>query len=170
MERFYRALRVLCVAAISVGILAACLVSFEHWWFAQFHGTEVTPTITSPRVLYDLAMQPFYVGHFLLASGACVMGVVLAWLDHRKRWFVALIIVILIVYVGTNLLSVWLTWTPSQFLPGWAMLLEDAEYSFLLTVFLPPFIAVLTTLAFARGTQQERVAVDAVLGLSRSAL
>lgn len=169
MDRFYRALRVLCVASIATGVLAACMVGFEMSYFSQFNGTEVNPTLTSPRVLYDLVMQPFYIGHILIVNGACVMGIVLAWLDHRKRWFAALIIVTAIVYIGPNMLSVWQSFTPNQSPPGWATLLYG-QFSFLLTQFLPPLIAVVITLAFARGTRQERLAIEADLGITRSAI
>ncbi len=170
MDRFYRALRVLCIVAIATGALAACLVGFEIIWYPRlFNGTDVNLTITSPQALYDLARQPLFIGNGLLESGACVMGIVLAWLDRRKRWLVALIIVTFIAYVGPNYLRIWQMYTPNQSQPG-GVTLQYGQFSYLLIQSLPSLIAVVTTLAFARDTQQERMALEAELGITRSAI
>lgn len=170
MERFYRALRVLSVAALVLGVLTACLVSCDIWWSSQPSGTGVNLSITSASGLFALAMQPIIVGSDFLARGSCAMGITLAWLDYRKRWFVALIIVTLITFVLPNLLEVWYSFTLHQSIQLWFAMMFGGVYAYMLFQLLSPLIPVLATLAFARGTQQEHEAVEADLGITRSAL
>lgn len=170
MDRFYHALRVLSIAALVLGVLAACLESYDMWWSSQLNGTDVNISITSAPGLFALAMQPVIVGSGLLADGACTMGITLAWLDHRKRWWVALIVVTLITFVLPNLLEVWYSFTLHQSIQLWFAMQFGGMYAYMLFQLLFPLIPVLTTLAFARETQQERMAIEADLGITRSAL
>lgn len=165
MERFYRALRVLCVAAIALGFLAACYVFYTNWPDTRVYSAPTTPAL---QVMNTLGYEILLTFVDLLGYGACLLGLVLAWLDHRKRWFSALLLATLATHLFPAVVDSLVFVFPNQRI----QILDFSSVPgviYITSVFLAPLIALALILLFTR-TAQERVDVDTDLGITRSAI
>ncbi|HEX8983152.1 MAG TPA: hypothetical protein VF792_10310 [Ktedonobacterales bacterium] len=158
MERFYRALRGLTITAIVLGVLTAGFVFYAYWPPTRVYSAAPTPSL---QVLYGLGFQTLQIVAGTLGSGACVMGIVLAWLDHRKRWFVALMIVTFVTHLFPVAVYAWVFSALNQRIQ---FLNSSSEFAFIASL-----LALALTLLFTR-TPQGRVDVDDDLGITRSAI
>lgn len=172
MERFYRVLRRLALAALVSGVIAAVVIGYLDWWNSPYsNGMNPQTQSASFQALRSLVVQSVSFLASLLDNGVCVMGITIAWLDLRKRWFVSLITVTLAAYLFPAILNVWDILSPSNPLPSMPILNGlNGIILWVVILYLIPLIAVLVTLIFARETPQERKIVDADLGITRSAL
>ncbi len=165
MDRFYRALRGITIAALALGLLSAGYVFYTNWPDMRVYSAPTTDLL---HALNTLGYETLLTLGEMLGSSACVLGITLAWLDRRKRWFAALMIATLATHLFPAIVDTLVFVFPNQ-------RIQILDYSsapgaiYITSVFLAPLIALALTLLFTR-TIQERVAVDANLGITRSAL
>lgn len=165
MERFYRALRGLTIAALALGLLCAGYVFYTNWPDTRVYSA---PTTSALQAMHTLGYETLLTLVDMLGYGACVLGIVLAWLAHRRRWFAALMIATLATHLFPVIVDTLVFVFPNQRI----QILDFSSVPgaiYITSVFLAPLIALALTLLFTR-TAQERVAIDADLGITRSAL
>lgn len=165
MERFYRALRGIAIAALALGLLCAGYIFYTNWPDTRIYNSQTTPAL---QALNFLGSNTLLTLADMLGDGACGLGITLAWLDRRKRWFAALSILTLGTHLYPAVVETMAIIAPNQRF----QFLDFSSASgaiFLTTEELAPLIAVALTLLFTR-TAQERATVDADLGISRSAI
>lgn len=168
MDRFYRALRGLTIAALALGLFTAGYDFYTNWPSLVTSDTGAQASTPIVQALITLEHETAQRLSFILGSGVCLMGIALSWMDHRKRWFATLLIVTL----ATNLVSAVVDALMNLFPNRQFHFLDFSTESgviYFTTITLAPLIAVALTLVFTR-TVKERMAVDADLGITRSAI
>lgn len=114
MKRMYRALIWLAVVAVIAGLVSASIYAFSLFHNGNGIGYGTTGfTGSLPDWLEFFGVGSFFAVTNTLVAGVVVLGMALAWADHRRGWLIAVLLVTIAVILWPQAQHLWLLTHPS---------------------------------------------------------
>ena len=174
MEKLYKALTWLA----SVALICGLFIAFRVQATTQFQGLSLSGAQGFAPMFFAVLTGTWFMElssiSTMLADGAIVLGVTIAWMGRRRTWLVALLVVTVLTWLWPAAAQAWqvATFVPQAAADG---LSPQAISMINFTLFAVPLIPVVLALVMALTHRRltpssDTTSTDAELGIERGSL